>query len=45
MNNYNNSDKIGTVAVYLNDTRIYEENIYIKVKEKNKIINWFKKIF
>ena len=45
MNNYNNSDKIGTVSVYLNDTRIYEENIYIKVKEKNKIINWFKKIF
>ncbi|MGN0973579.1 MAG: D-alanyl-D-alanine carboxypeptidase family protein [Bacilli bacterium] len=45
MNNYNNNDKIGTVSVYLNDKRIYEENIYIKVKEKNKIINWFKKIF
>lgn len=45
MDNYKNNDKIGTVIVYLKDKKIYEENIYVKVKEKNKITNWFKNLF
>jgi len=47
-NNYNNNEKIGVNQIYLDDTLLYEEDIYIikksRIKRKNifdKIKEWF----
>jgi len=49
-NNSKNEDKIGTIEIYLDNTKVKEEDIFIKIKEENKkkesiftkILNWFK---
>lgn len=38
LNNYNNHDKVGEVAVKLNDKEIYREAVYVKVQAKKKSI-------
>ena len=38
LNNYNNHDKVGEVAVKLNDKEIYREDVYVKVQAKKKSI-------
>lgn len=39
--NYKNNDKIGKVIVFIGDKKVYEEDVFIKVKkEKNKLFWW-----
>lgn len=44
--NYNNNQKVGIVEIYFKKVLVYEEDIYVEVKEKKSIINrikgWFK---
>lgn len=51
IDNPNNNDIVGKCVIYLNNTIIKEENIYVKVNEKKeekkesifkRILNWFK---
>ena len=47
--NYNNDDKVGIVEVLINDKKVYEEDIFIKKKEKlsffDKIKRWFSNLW
>ena len=47
--NYSDNDKVGVVEVIINDKKVYEEDIFIKKKEKlsffDKIKRWFSNLW
>ena len=48
--NYIDDDNIGKVLVYLNDEKIYEDNVYVKIKKEKKtfmqkISDWFNNLW
>lgn len=45
LDSYNNNDRVGIAEVYLNKKLIYDEPVYVSIKQKENIFDKIKKLF
>lgn len=45
LENYHDNDEVGVVEVYLNDSIIFSEPVYVKIKETQNIFDKMKRLF